>query len=212
MGIPALCVGLAHLAASRHITFDETLMFERVFDRDPVEISMVTGSLNVPGWNYALGVFVNKDTPISKLTLKQLDGIFGTERDGGYDGTNTLEAQQVIEALNKDRYGIGYSSVAYLTPQTKALAIAAREGNDYVELNLETLRNRTHPLFDEVYLYLDRVPGRPVDPRSEGKGVLALCSEPGRAGHGPTRCQIFAAHRRSGSRAVEEAGVSPVAH
>jgi len=238
LAIPALCVGISDLAPSRHITFDETLMFQRVFSRDPVEISMVTGSLNVPGWNYALGIFVHKDNPISKLTVKQLDGIFGTERDGGYDGTtwrpdvargandnirtwgqvgstgswadkrihvygynlryhiprtferlvfqggdkwneelheyanyksadgtNMLEAQQVIDAIGKDPYGIGYSSVAYLTPQTKALAVAPRDGGHHVELNLETLRSRTYPLFDEVYFYINRVPGKPVDPK-----------------------------------------------
>jgi len=238
LAIPALCIGVSDLAPSRHITFDETLMFERVFNRDPVEISMVTGSLNVPGWNYALGIFANKDNPISRLTIQQLDGIFGTERDGGYDGTtwqiniargpeknirtwgqlglkgewankpinvygfnlryhiprtferlvfggsdkwnehlheyanyknvdgtNTLEAQEVIDALNKDRYGIGYSSVAYLSPQTKALALAPRSGEDYVELNLETLRSRAYPLFDEVYFYFDRPPGKALDPK-----------------------------------------------
>src|SRR5713226_2527672 len=238
LGIPALCVGMADIAPSRHITFDETLMFERVFSRDPIEITMVTGSLNVPGWNYALAIIVNKNNPISKLTIDQLDGIFGTERDGAYDGTtwrtdvargpeknirtwgqlgltgnwadksinvygdnlryhiprtferlvfqgsdkwneqlheyanfknpdgtNTLEAQQVINALNKDPYGIGYSSVGYLTPETKAIAIAARGSDKYVELNLETLRDHSYPLFDEVYFYIDREPGKPVDPK-----------------------------------------------
>ncbi len=238
LAIPALCMGASDLSPSRHITFDETLMFERVFNRDPVEITAVTGSLNVPGWNYALAIVINSDNPLSKLTLKQLDGIFGTERDGGYDGTswrtevartarenirtwgqlslggewthklinvygdnlryhiprtferlvfqggdkwnerlheyanyknpdgtNTLEAQQVIDAIAKDRYGIGYSTVAYLTPQTKAVAIAPRDGGDAVELNLETLRNRTYPLFDEVYFYLDREPGKSIDPK-----------------------------------------------
>src|SRR3984893_17058129 len=241
LGIPALSMGLADIAPSRHITFDETLMFERVFSRDPIEITMVTGSLNVPGWNYALAIIVNKDNPILKLTVKQLDGIFGTDRDGGYDGTtwrtdiargpeknirtwgqlgltgewagkpisvygdnlryhiprtferlvfqgsdkwnehlheyanfkspdgtNTLEAQQVINALIKDPYGIGYSTVAYSTPHTKTIAIAPRGSDKYVELNLETLRNRTYPLFDEVYFYLDREPGKPVDPKVKG--------------------------------------------
>ncbi len=238
LAIPALCMGAADIAPSRHITFDETLMFERVFSRDPIEITMVTGSLNVPGWNYALAIVVNKDNPIAKLTIDQLDGIFGTERDGGYDGTtwrtetarrskenirswgqlgltgewankpinvygdnlryhiprtferlvfqgadkwnerlhefanfknadgtNTLEAQQVINAIAKDRYGIGYSTVAYVTPETKTIAVAPRGSDQYVELNLETLRNRTYPLFDEVYIYIDREPGKPVDPK-----------------------------------------------
>src|SRR6266851_4283556 len=238
LGIPALCVRLADIAPSRHITFDETLMFERVFSRDPIEITMVTGSLNVPGWNYALAIIVNKNNPISKLTIEQLDGIFGTERDGGYDGTtwrtevargpeknirtwgqlglsgdwadkpisvygdnlryhiprtferlvfqggdkwneqlheyanfknpdgtNTLEAQQVTDAITKDPYGIGYSTVAYLTPQIKAIAIAPRGSGKYVELTLETLRSHAYPLFDEVYFYINREPGKPLDPK-----------------------------------------------
>jgi phosphate transport system substrate-binding protein len=213
-------------------------MFERVFERDPIEITMVTGSLNVPGWNYAIGIFVNKDIPLEKLTMKQLDGIFGAERDGGYNGTtwdtssarpakdnirtwgqlgvkgkwanrpihvygdnlryhiprtferlvfhngdkwneqlheyanfknptgaNTLEAQQVIDAVAADPDGIGYSSVAYASPQTKLIPIAAEEGGPYVPLTLETVQNRTYPLFDEVYFYLDHVPGKPIDPK-----------------------------------------------
>jgi phosphate transport system substrate-binding protein len=211
-------------------------MFQRVFERDPIEITFVTGSLNVPGWNYAIGIFANSANPIGRLTMQQLDGIFGAARDGGYqgttwnteiargadknirtwgqagltgewtgkpihvygdnlryhiprtferlvfqggdkwneklheyanyknpDGTNTLEAQQVLEAVAKDPLGIGYSTVAYPTPDTKPLAIAAHGGGPHVELNLQTVRDRTYPLADEVYFYFDRAPGKPVD-------------------------------------------------
>src|SRR6202000_1526247 len=54
---------------------------------DPIEISMFTGAYDVPGWNEAQGVFVHADNPLKQLTLKQLDGIFGTLRDGGWVGT-----------------------------------------------------------------------------------------------------------------------------
>lgn len=50
----------------------------------PVEIAVATGSFDVQSKSTALGIFVNKDNPISKLTLKQLDGIFGAERTGGW--------------------------------------------------------------------------------------------------------------------------------
>ena len=42
-----------------------------------VEIVMATGSYDVRGWTFALGAFVNKDNPLSKLSMEQLDGIFG---------------------------------------------------------------------------------------------------------------------------------------
>ena len=235
---PALCMGLADLAPSRHITFDELLGFERVMNHEPVEVTVVTGSYNVPGWNYSIGIFVNKNNPLAHLTMKQLDGIFGAERTGAYHGTtwhledargpegnirtwgqlgvtgewaekpihvygynlryhipltferlvfngadkwneglkefanyrdakgvSHLEAQQVIDAINDDPYGIGYSSVAYATDQTKCLPIAAKDGGDYVPMTIEHVQDRTYPLDDEVYFYLDRNPGKPVDPK-----------------------------------------------
>src|SRR6266511_1677216 len=39
----------------------------------PLEIMVATGSYDAPNKTFALAVFVNKDNPISKLTLKQLD-------------------------------------------------------------------------------------------------------------------------------------------
>jgi phosphate transport system substrate-binding protein len=54
----------------------------------PVGIEVATGSYDVRGKSFALSILVHKDNPISKLTLKQLDGIFGAERDGGWQGLN----------------------------------------------------------------------------------------------------------------------------
>ncbi len=51
----------------------------------PLEITVATGSYDVANKTFALAVFVNKDNPLSKLTLKQLDGIFGEQRSGGWD-------------------------------------------------------------------------------------------------------------------------------
>ena len=52
----------------------------------PVEIAVATGSYEAPGKATALGVFVNKVNPLSRLTLKQLDGIYGDQRTGGWQG------------------------------------------------------------------------------------------------------------------------------
>jgi phosphate transport system substrate-binding protein len=237
-GIPALTFGLAEIAPMRHITSDELLLYQRYHASWPVEITVVTGSLNVPGWSYALAIFVHKDNPLSKLTIEQLDGIFGAQRSGAFqgtewntavargpeknlrmwkqlgltgewadkpihvygynlryhipltferlvfqggakwneqlieftnyknaDGSTELEAKQVIDAVGKDPTGIGYSSIAFLSPATKALAIAPRASAKFVELNLQTLRSREYPLADEVYFYLKKASGKPLDPK-----------------------------------------------
>src|SRR5216683_737920 len=237
-GIPALTFGMADVAALRHITSDETLLYQRYHSSRPVEITVVTGSLNVPGWSYAIGIFVHKDNPLSRLTVDQLDGIFGAQRSGAFqgtewntavargpeknirtwgqlgltgewakkpihvygynlryhipttferlvfqggakwneqlieftnyknaDGSTELEAKQVVDAVAKDPSGIGYSSIGFLSPGTKAIPIAPRGSAKFVELNLETLRSRQYPLPDEVYFYLKKVPGKPLDPK-----------------------------------------------
>jgi len=51
----------------------------------------LTGSLDVPGKTYALVVFVHKDNPLSKLTLAQVDAIFGCEHLRGLTNVRTWE-------------------------------------------------------------------------------------------------------------------------
>jgi phosphate transport system substrate-binding protein len=86
--VPALVTGVADLGPNRKITFAETLLYERYFNRDPVEIVFATGSFDVPGWQPAYGILVHKSNPVSGLTMKQLDGVFGAERRGGWAGTS----------------------------------------------------------------------------------------------------------------------------
>ncbi|MDD3180742.1 MAG: hypothetical protein PHQ04_10390 [Opitutaceae bacterium] len=87
VSFPGLITGLADIGAHRKVTFDEMLTFNRVFGHDPLEIIFATGSYNVSGWAPAVGFFVHQDNPLTKITLKQVDGIFGAERDGAFVGT-----------------------------------------------------------------------------------------------------------------------------
>jgi phosphate transport system substrate-binding protein len=82
-----LVAGTCDIGANRKITFTELLQFERVFNCDPLEIPLATGSFDVNGWSEVMAIFVHKDNPIEQLTLEQLDGIFGAEREGGWIGT-----------------------------------------------------------------------------------------------------------------------------
>lgn len=96
VAFPGLISGAADLAPmGRQALWDELKGFERegaqggdegVGASEVVEIIMATGSHDVRGWTFALGIFVHKDNPITGLTMEQLDGILGSRRDGGWDG------------------------------------------------------------------------------------------------------------------------------
>jgi len=68
-------------------TLVDRLTFEQMFGYPVTEITAVTGSYDVAGWGAPSIIVVHKDNPISKLSIKQLDGIFGAERRGGYEGS-----------------------------------------------------------------------------------------------------------------------------
>jgi len=252
VAFPGLIAGVADLAPmGRQALWDELKGLEREGAEggaegssaiDVVEIVMATGSFDVRGWTFALGVFVNKDNPISQLTLEQLDGIFGAERDGGWDGLDwrtelargpeknirtwgqlglagewadkpihvygynfkyhftdeidkkvlkgsgkwnerlrmysnvagqkkdgslTGAGELMMNDLSKDKYGIAYTGIPFITPRTKSVALAAKAGGPYVELTLDNVQARRFPLTRDVYYYLKREKGKPIDAKAK---------------------------------------------
>jgi len=82
--IGALYTGVGNLAIRGEEIHDfEISAFERVLHYSPLEIDIATGSLDVRNMDFAQVFFVHWDNPISKLTLAQLDGIFGYEHRRG---------------------------------------------------------------------------------------------------------------------------------
>jgi phosphate transport system substrate-binding protein len=86
--VPSLVYGVSDLGMGRKITTEETQLYERYKSRSPIEIVIATGSYNVTGWQPAFGIVVSKDNPLTKITMEQLDGIYGAERLGGWIGTD----------------------------------------------------------------------------------------------------------------------------
>jgi phosphate transport system substrate-binding protein len=234
--VPSLVFGVGDIGVGRKLTFHELLLFQRYLDRDPVEIAIATGSYDVPGWQPGFGIVVHKDNPLTQLTLEQLDGIFGAERLGGWEGTSwhpeyargpeknirtwgqvglagewkempitvyglNLRYHQATEIsdrilkgsdkwnerlriyanfvtpdgklgrslnsdLAKDRSGIAYvaAPTRQLPTELKILLLAEKPSGPYVPYTLESLRDRAYPLFDQIYMYVDRPTGK-IDPK-----------------------------------------------
>jgi phosphate transport system substrate-binding protein len=82
--IGALYAGVGDLALmGREIRPFEIEAFRQVLHYDPVGLDVVNGSFDLRNKDFALGVFVNRDNPISKLSMAQLDAIFGCEHKRG---------------------------------------------------------------------------------------------------------------------------------
>lgn len=237
-GIPALVFGLADIALlGREIAPLENLAFRRMFRYDPLEIATATGSFDTPYQAFALGVFVNRDNPLSQLTLPQVATIFGcgpgrNARTWGQLGlkgkwanqrihvlgypsgnniaaffelkvldaaadsltkaggptlpsgarwncelkefANTYDANDrpvissdafMMRTLAADPYAIAYSGIAEMTPEVKPLALAARPGSPYVPFTRETVADRSYPLTRTMYAYVNKAPGKRLDPK-----------------------------------------------
>ena len=91
--IGALEAGAADLAPNgREPVLTEYLSFAEVFGNDgPFQVTVATGAYKALGRTWAPVIFVNKDNPLTHLTMKQLDQIFGAERTGGYSGYKWVE-------------------------------------------------------------------------------------------------------------------------
>ena len=79
-GMAALYTSKAEIAfLGRAPTASEIQAFEWIFHYKPVQVEIMTGSLDRAGKSPALVVFVHRENPLGQLSLAQLDAIFGTE-------------------------------------------------------------------------------------------------------------------------------------
>src|SRR5438105_3529796 len=84
-----LLTGQADIGLMGHRTWHTSLMgFHQAFGYDPLEIRFATGSYDDPaGSTPGLMFIVHKTNPLSGLTIPQIDGIFGAQPAGGWNGT-----------------------------------------------------------------------------------------------------------------------------
>jgi phosphate transport system substrate-binding protein len=239
----------------------DQMPFYNTFRYVPTEISIATGGYDTRGTLFAWAIVVNQSNPIAKLSLDQLDRIFGSERTGGWeigpgadqnllftakyargpesnirkwgqlglggewagkeiqtygyvapgfvtnferqvlhwstkwnpnfkeyveekeatrDGAGrAVMSQRMLEALQKDKYGIAWAALMHVNGTCvnpdgskcqgysglKVLPISKSDGGAAIPLTRENVRNRSYPLIRDAYIYVNKAPGRPLDPK-----------------------------------------------
>jgi phosphate transport system substrate-binding protein len=242
IAVPGLAAKVADLGVGRPATLLDHLTFEQVFKYPVTEITAATGSYDVYGWSPGFIIIVHKNNPLTRISMKQLDGVFGTARNGGYNGSTwrtdypyrrgaeenirtwgqlglagewadkpihpcgqspranmqtvfqnlvlggsdqwvegyrafanyatpqgTIHSwsQQVLEAAEGDPLSICIASPLALGPNLRELAVQGFGGGPYVARTLESVRDRSYPLINELFFYANKAPGQPLDPKVE---------------------------------------------
>ncbi|MDD3178948.1 MAG: hypothetical protein PHQ04_01210 [Opitutaceae bacterium] len=239
IAIPALYFGLADIGMTHEPHFYDFLAHLRILGYEPTGFSAVTGSLDEGGWMNTMVMAVHKDNPLTRITMKQLDGVFGSARAGGWvgatwhlefargsdqdirrwghlgltgrwvdqpintygysiryatalefssrvlkssdkwnenklafgnakrpDGTTYLQADQILDHLRKDPLGIAYVRYSRNFPSdVKALALAKDEKGPFVHASLESVQDRSYPLWGEMQFWVSIKPGTKIDPK-----------------------------------------------
>jgi phosphate transport system substrate-binding protein len=70
----------------------------------------------------------------------------------------------VVQGVTEDRFGIGYSGIGYRTSGVKTLALAEKDGGYYSSGSYEDVKTDKYPLHRFLYLYINKAPGKPLDP------------------------------------------------
>ena len=86
IAVSALAAGVADIGVNVKATLTDRLTFEQVFHHPLTQVTVATGSFDVYGWDPAGIILVNRANPLSRISIKQIDGVFGTARNGGYKG------------------------------------------------------------------------------------------------------------------------------
>jgi len=111
------------------------------------------------------------DSPISLYGRNSASGTYGYFKEhalGKGDFEDSVKEQPgssaVVQAVSKDKFGIGYSGIGYKTADVEALPLANKSGEKPVEAVVENAYSGDYPLARSLVLYVNAKPKTQLDP------------------------------------------------
>jgi phosphate transport system substrate-binding protein len=81
------------------------------------------------------------------------------------DGSVSYAGLRIVDALEKDRFGIAFSSLVYWTPTIKSLALGLETGKRYFGPTKQNVFQRKYPLTRTISIFINRAPGASMEPK-----------------------------------------------
>ena len=70
----------------------------------------------------------------------------------------------VVQGVTEDRFGIGYCGIGYKTSGVKVVALADKDGEPFSAGTYDDVKSGKYPLNRFLYIYINKAPGKPLDP------------------------------------------------
>lgn len=183
-GIAALLNGTTDICQSSRDMKAQEYSDAKAKGINPVRVSVALDGI---------AVFLNKDNPLTELSLEQLKGIYtgeitnwkqvggpahaiiiyGRENNSGTyvffkehvlksqdyaEQTQTLPGTAaVVNAVSKDKFGIGYGGIAWESG-VKTAAVKKDAGSPAVAPDMETVTSGAYPISRELYWFFNGAP------------------------------------------------------
>jgi phosphate transport system substrate-binding protein len=70
----------------------------------------------------------------------------------------------VVQSVSASLNGIGYSGIGYTTSSVRAVPLASKPGEPFVDATPENAINGSYPLARFLFVYVNKEPGKDLDP------------------------------------------------
>lgn len=124
-----------------------------------------------------------KNMPVSLFGRNSASGTYGYFKKkalfkGDYKATVKEQpgSSSVIQGITEDVGGIGYSGIGYLSSGVRAIALT-KKGTNYIEPSYANVLSGKYPLGRQLYVYISKQPGKPVDKLTKEFLKFALSKE-----------------------------------
>ena len=111
------------------------------------------------------------DKPIGLYGRNSASGTYGffrehVLRNGDYKDTVKEQpgSASVVQGITEDRYAIGYSGAGYRTSGVRAVPLSEQPTGPYFSGTYEEVTSGKYPLSRFLYIYVNKAPGKPLDP------------------------------------------------
>ena len=122
--------------------------------------------------------------PLSLYGRNSASGTYGffkehVLKNGDYKDTVKEQpgSASVVQGVTNDRYGMGYSGIGYKTSGVKAVPLAESEAGTFSSGAYEDVVSGSYPLARFLYVYVNRAPGKALDPLAREFLKLVLSRE-----------------------------------